>query len=251
MRVGEKRRFSVYSHPSACMRLSIGACSISSLKYTDVYKRQGVFASYLVELEKKHGSRVSAYTFRDKRLGWKNFSAVATFENGEEHAGTQTTEPYLYGFLQNLYLRPSCHSCSQLRGERHAADITLADLWLSLIHILLGEKLPGEITPRVQAVADFLNAHGVTAKPVGDMVRRQWGKLMLNVGLNQTVMVFEGDYGTVQQSGKPRDIMIAAMREVQKLATLEGYPISDEEFDDWVKLADSLSPCLLYTSRCV
>ena len=89
----------------------------------------GVFASYLVELEKKHGSRVSAYTFRDKRLGWKNFSAVATFENGEEHAGTQTTEPYLYGFLQNLYLRPSCHSCSQLRGERHAADITLADLW--------------------------------------------------------------------------------------------------------------------------
>lgn len=82
----------------------------------------------------------------------------------------------------------------------------------------------------------------MTAKPVGDMVRRQWGKLMLNVGLNQTVMVFEGDYGTVQQPGKPRDIMIAAMREVQKLAAMEGYPISDEEFDDWVKLADSLSP---------
>lgn len=89
----------------------------------------GVFASYLKELEKKQGSRVAAYAFRDKRLGWKNFSAVATFENGQEHAGTQTTEPYLYGFLQNLYLRPSCHACNQLRGEHHAADITLADLW--------------------------------------------------------------------------------------------------------------------------
>ena len=108
--------------------------------------------------------------------------------------------------------------------------------------IVLGEKQPCEITPRVQAVADFLNAHGVTAQPVGDMVRRQWGKLMLNVGINQTVMVFEGDYGTVQKPGKPRDIMIAAMREVQKLANLEGYPIDDAEFDDWVKLADSLSP---------
>ena len=108
--------------------------------------------------------------------------------------------------------------------------------------IVLGEKQPGEITPRVQVVADFLNAHGVTAQPVGDMVRRQWGKLMLNVGINQTVMVFEGDYGTVQKPGKPRDIMIAAMREVQKLANLEGYPIDDAEFDDWVKLADSLSP---------
>ena len=108
--------------------------------------------------------------------------------------------------------------------------------------IVLGEKQPGEITPRVQVVADFLNAHGVTAQPVGDMVRRQWGKLMLNVGINQTVMVFEGNYGTVQRPGKPRDIMIAAMREVQKLANLEGYPIDDAEFDDWVKLADSLSP---------
>lgn len=89
----------------------------------------GVFASYLAELERRQGSRVRAYAFRDKRLGWKNFSAVATFENGTEHTGTQTTDPYLYGFLQNLYLRPSCHACSQLRGKRHAADITLADLW--------------------------------------------------------------------------------------------------------------------------
>ena len=89
----------------------------------------GVFASYLAELEKKRGSRVCTYAFRDKRLGWKNFSVVAKFENGEEHTGTQTTDPYLYGFLQNLYLRPSCHDCDQLRGKRHAADITLADLW--------------------------------------------------------------------------------------------------------------------------
>ena len=93
--------------------------------------------------------------------------------------------------------------------------------------IVLGEKQPGGISLRVQQIADFLNTHGVTAQPVGDMVRRQWGKLMLNVGINQTVMVFEGDYGTAQKPGKPREIMLAAMREVQKLAALEGYPISD------------------------
>lgn len=34
----------------------------------------GVFASYIKELEKEHGCRVTGYTFRDKRLGWKNFS---------------------------------------------------------------------------------------------------------------------------------------------------------------------------------
>ena len=89
----------------------------------------GVFASYLKELEHRHGQRVTAYTFRDKRNGWKDFSAVAMFEGGGEHAGSQTTEPFLYGFLQNLYLRPACAQCTQLRGNSHPADITIADLW--------------------------------------------------------------------------------------------------------------------------
>lgn len=89
----------------------------------------GVFASYIKEIEQKHGRRVTAYSFRDKRLGWKNFSAVATLEDGTELCGTQVDEPFLYGFLQNLYLRPSCAQCSELRGRRHRADITIADLW--------------------------------------------------------------------------------------------------------------------------
>lgn len=108
--------------------------------------------------------------------------------------------------------------------------------------IVLGEKEPGPVSARVLAVAAFLTAHGVQVNPVEDMVRRQWGKLMLNVGINQACMVFECDYGGVQQPGRPREVMLGAMREAQKLAYLEGYPISDEEFDGWVALADSLAP---------
>lgn len=89
----------------------------------------GVFSSYIKETERIHGKRVVAYAFRDKRLGWKNFSAVATLEDGSEVSGTQVDEPYLYGFLQNLYLRPSCAQCEALRGKRHVSDITVADLW--------------------------------------------------------------------------------------------------------------------------
>ena len=108
--------------------------------------------------------------------------------------------------------------------------------------IVLGEKAPGPVSARVQAVADYLNGHGVCAQPAEDMVRRQWGKLMLNVGVNQAVMVFEGDYGTVQRPGRPREVMLGAMREVQALSRLEGYAIPDDEFDGWVRLVDSLSP---------
>jgi len=89
----------------------------------------GVFASYLKELESKHQRRVTGYGFRDKRLGWKDFSAVATFEDGSESVGQQRTEPFLYGFLQNLYLRPACVQCAALRSNRRMADITMADLW--------------------------------------------------------------------------------------------------------------------------
>ena len=88
----------------------------------------GVFASYLKELEAEKGKRITAYRFRDKTLGWKNFSAKATFEDGDMYSGTQTTEPYLLGFLQNLYLRPACHFC-MIRDGYHAADLTLGDLW--------------------------------------------------------------------------------------------------------------------------
>ena len=108
--------------------------------------------------------------------------------------------------------------------------------------IVLGEKEPGAVSARVRMVADYLIAHGVQVNPVEDMVRRQWGKLMLNVGINQACMVFECDYGGVQQPGQARDTMIGAMREAQKMAQLEGYPISEEEFDGWIALADSLAP---------
>ncbi len=108
--------------------------------------------------------------------------------------------------------------------------------------IVLGERTPGAVSPRAQAVADYLNAHGVYALPVPDMVRRQWGKWMLNVGVNQATMVFEGTYATVQRPGRPREVMLAAMREAQMLAKLEGYPISEEEFGEWVALVDGLAP---------
>jgi len=116
---------------------------------------------------------------------------------------------------------------------------------LTYVHpgrIVLGEREPGEISARVQRVADYMNAHGVCVTPVNDMVRRQWGKLMLNVGLNQACMVFACNYEGVQQPGEAREVMLGAMREAKTIAGLEGYPISETEYIDWVKMADGLAP---------
>lgn len=108
--------------------------------------------------------------------------------------------------------------------------------------IMLGEKESGPVSARAQMVTDFLMAHGVRSEAVCDMVRRQWSKLMLNDGVNQVCMVYEGTYATIHAPGEARDMMIAAMRETQALAKLEGYIITDEELNNWVALMDSLAP---------
>jgi len=108
--------------------------------------------------------------------------------------------------------------------------------------IVLGEREEGPVSARVQAAADYLIAHDVMVEPAGDMLRRQWSKLMFNVGINQATMVFECDYSGVQAPGRARDVMIGAMREAQTMAALEGYPVSDGEFDAWLALADTFAP---------
>ena len=37
-------------------------------------------------------------------------------------------DPYLYGFLRNLYLRPSCYDCVE-KSLNRKSDVTLADYW--------------------------------------------------------------------------------------------------------------------------
>ena len=64
-------------------------------------------------------------SFREKTLGWKNYH----FEvNGGEHSVCYTDNDYLRLFLDNVTLRPSCHSCKSKSG-RSGADITLGDFW--------------------------------------------------------------------------------------------------------------------------
>lgn len=87
-----------------------------------------VFAAYVRWLEAKHGQKVRALSFRDKRQGWKDFCIAATFADGSEYVGSQTEDPYMIAFLRNFCLRPVCHACP-FAGEKRQADLTLADLW--------------------------------------------------------------------------------------------------------------------------
>ncbi len=75
-----------------------------------------------------------------------------------------------------------------------------------------------------------------------DIRHRLWSKFMLNVGVNQVVMIYEGNYGTVHQPGEAREMMKAAMREVIPLANAENVNVTEKDLEDYVSLIDTLDP---------
>lgn len=87
-----------------------------------------VFSAYKSSLERRYGARVTNIGFRRKDYGWKQFSVSLTFDNGAEYHQILTEDPFMLGFLHNIYLRPSCHVCRFSRLPR-VADLSLGDFW--------------------------------------------------------------------------------------------------------------------------
>lgn len=94
----------------------------------------------------------------------------------------------------------------------------------------------------VNRAAEILKEAGIPYVVEEDILHRLWGKWMLNVGVNQVVMISEGTYETIQKPGKERDMMLAAMNEVQKLSELAGTGVTKEDLEAYVALVDSLNP---------
>ena len=94
----------------------------------------------------------------------------------------------------------------------------------------------------LEALSALLDQACIPHRVEEDIQHRLWSKFMLNVGVNQVVMVREGNYGTVQVLGEAREQMIAAMREVIALSRLEGVPVTEDDLTYYVDLVDTLSP---------
>lgn len=98
------------------------------------------------------------------------------------------------------------------------------------------------ISARLDALVQFLEEAKVPYVKEEDILHRLWGKWMLNVGVNQVVMVSEGTYATIQKPGKEREMMLSAMKEVQKLSEYEKTGVTAEDIDSYVALVDTLNP---------
>lgn len=107
--------------------------------------------------------------------------------------------------------------------------------------LVFGENKTDHTTEKMQLLADFFDQVHMPYQLDLEMERRQWGKFMLNVGVNQVVAVCEGDYGDILVEGVQRDTMIAAMREVITLSEYEGINLTEEDLNYWLLVLSKLS----------
>lgn len=95
-----------------------------------------VWRKYLEEeIADQGGAQLTGVNFRDKSIGWKNYSFVLNFSKDEgtiKHnyavSSVFTENTYMKAFLSNLSLRPSCYDCPAKAGKS-GADITIGDFW--------------------------------------------------------------------------------------------------------------------------
>ena len=95
-----------------------------------------VWQKYIEEMSIK-GS-VTSISFRDKTHGWAQYACSLSYLEPSFEASTsskvhtllmpRSANVFMRGFLADLYLRPSCHSCPARCGKS-CSDITLGDFW--------------------------------------------------------------------------------------------------------------------------
>lgn len=73
------------------------------------------------------GEKIEKIIFKEKSNGWRNYSF---FVQTNQRIFTEKGKSNLYmqGYLNKLYLRPSCYNC-KCKGLDRTSDITIADCW--------------------------------------------------------------------------------------------------------------------------
>ncbi len=90
----------------------------------------GVWRRYLNEII-QHTQHISNVEFRNKQLGWKNFSFHLRYNEKDKTISILSPfkeNPFMTAFLRDIILRPSCYACKH-KGGRSLSDITIADFW--------------------------------------------------------------------------------------------------------------------------
>lgn len=81
------------------------------------------------ELEKRYGSEVDFFNFKNKSAGWTSLGTLVKFKNGKQDFTDRNTSAWTKGYvIYNLFMRPSCEHCRFKRLPR-VSDLSIGDFW--------------------------------------------------------------------------------------------------------------------------
>ena len=106
----------------------------------------------------------------------------------------------------------------------------------------IGTSQPGQ-EERLAMLEDFLTCAGIPYEVCADIQKAMWNKFMINVGINQTCMVYGTNYGgaIIEGSVALADLE-SAMHEVMRLAAAEGIELTQEDYDKDMVLLRNFNP---------
>ena len=94
----------------------------------------------------------------------------------------------------------------------------------------------------LDALVDFFDLSKIPYIVEDDIMRRMWCKFMLNVGVNQTCMVFNATYSMVLNQPELLKIYEGAMREVIMIAKAEGVCVTEDDLKFYIDITRTLDP---------
>lgn len=107
--------------------------------------------------------------------------------------------------------------------------------------LCLGTRIKGQ-EHRLHALTRYFDSARISYRTESDILKRLWGKFMLNVGINQTCMAYEVNYAQALTPGTHYDTLVGAMREVILLAQKEGINLAESDLEAYIELLKTLSP---------
>lgn len=113
--------------------------------------------------------------------------------------------------------------------------------YTKLGELCLGTRIKGQEN-RLHALTRYFDSARISYRTESDILKRLWGKFMLNVGINQTCMAYEANYAQALTPGAPYDTLVGAMREVILLAQKEGINLAEGDLEAYIELLKTLSP---------
>ncbi len=97
-------------------------------------------------------------------------------------------------------------------------------------------------TANVKTVSEFLTRAGANHQIEENIMYRMFCKWMLNVGINQTCMVFDASYSQALTIPEAYDVLCKAMREVIALSPYFDLNLGDEEFEFYMDIIRQMNP---------